>query len=41
MSKNYLKDRLSEGAIQNKIDSKGKYGRILGEFSKGERRTPS
>ena len=33
MSKNYLKDRLSEGAIlKTRLDSKGKYGRILGEF---------
>ena len=33
MAKNYLKDRLSEGAIlKTRLDKKGKFGRILGEF---------
>jgi micrococcal nuclease len=33
MAKNFLKDRLSEGAVlKTRLDSKGKFGRILGEF---------
>ena len=33
MAKDYLKDRLADGAIlKTRLDKKGKYGRILGEF---------
>ena len=33
MAKEYLKERISNGAIlKTRLDGKGKYGRILGEF---------
>ncbi len=33
MAKDYLKERLADGAIlKTRLDKKGKYGRILGEF---------
>lgn len=33
MAKEYLKEKLGDGAIlKTRLDGKGKYGRILGEF---------